>query len=78
MSSLSYVVSEQSAMWWVVAHKILLSAPVPIGIWIRGLGLGLDNTNQNKKSPSSLVVHAIVIVAVQWWDEHWSNCLFPY
>ena len=42
MSSLSYVVSEQSAMWWVVAHKILLSAPVPIGIWIRGLGLGLD------------------------------------
>ena len=45
MSSLSYVVSEQSAMWWVVAHKILLSAPVPIGIGIRGLGLGLDNTN---------------------------------
>ena len=28
---------------WVVAYKILLSAPVPIGIGIRGLGLGLDN-----------------------------------
>ena len=27
----------------VVAHKTLLSAPVPIGIGIRGLGLGLDN-----------------------------------
>ena len=27
-----------------VAHKILLSAPVPIGIGIRGLGLGLDNS----------------------------------
>ncbi len=23
--------------------RILLSAPVPIGIWVRGLGLGLDN-----------------------------------
>ena len=28
---------------WLVAYKILLSAPVPIGIGIRGLGLGLDN-----------------------------------
>ena len=27
----------------VVAHKTLVSAPVPIGIKIRGLGLGLDN-----------------------------------
>ena len=31
-------------MGWVVAHKTLLSAPVPIGIGIRGFGLGLDNT----------------------------------
>ena len=37
------MVIEQAAMWWVVAHKILLSAPVPIGHWDRGLGLGLDN-----------------------------------
>ena len=28
--------------WWV-AYKTLFSAPVPIGIGIRGLGLGLDN-----------------------------------
>ena len=28
---------------WVVAYKTLVSAPVPIGIGIRGLGLGLDN-----------------------------------
>ena len=27
----------------MVAHKTLLSAPVPIGIGIWGLGLGLDN-----------------------------------
>ena len=27
----------------VVAHKTLVSAPVPTGIGIRGLGLGLDN-----------------------------------
>ena len=27
----------------VVSHKTLVSAPVPIGIGIRGLGLGLDN-----------------------------------
>ena len=27
----------------VVAHKILLSAPVPIRIGVWGLGLGLDN-----------------------------------
>ena len=28
---------------WVVAYKILVSAPVPIWIGIWGLGLGLDN-----------------------------------
>jgi len=27
----------------VVSHKTLVSAPVPIGIGIRGLELGLDN-----------------------------------
>ena len=27
----------------VVAHKTLVSAPVPIGIGVRGLRLGLDN-----------------------------------
>ena len=31
----------------VVAHKTLLSAPVPIGIGIWGLGLGLDNILKN-------------------------------
>ena len=30
------MVSEQSAMWWV-AHKILVSPPVP---WIGDLGIG--------------------------------------
>ena len=33
---MGYVVSEQPAMWWV-AHKILLSPPVP---WIGDLGIG--------------------------------------
>ena len=32
----------------MVAHKTLLSAPVPIGIGIRGLGLALDNYFENK------------------------------
>ena len=39
--------------WWVVAHVILVSSPVPIGLLVLGLifgfrtgiGLGLDNKN---------------------------------
>ena len=31
------------AGYMVVAHRTLLSSPVPIGIGIWGLGLGLDN-----------------------------------
>ena len=39
----SFMLKSYRWVGWVVAHKTLLSAPVPIGIGIWGLGLGLDN-----------------------------------
>ena len=40
------MVSEQAAMWWV-AHVIIVSPPVPIGLWIFdcfGFGIGSRGT----------------------------------
>ena len=39
----SFMLKSYRWVGWVVAHKTLLSAPVPIRIGIWGLGLGLDN-----------------------------------
>ena len=60
----------QAAMWWV-AHKTLLSSPVPIWIGIRGLGLGLDNyilrpAFEKEKHTHSPQTQELVITTLAW------------
>ena len=66
--AVGYVVNVQSAMWWV-AHVIIVSPPVPIGLWIFdcfGFGIGSRGNGLGTRGDT----------IITWATHHIADCTF--